>query len=152
MSRNWNTTRSEGESNYMKTVSKFLTMGLVVGLHVGTQWGSAQETDAQKQLTQPAETQVVEPTLAEVIGIVSLTKNEMGSITAAVLKTGEGAQAETIDIKLDSLGKRLAWTVPENKPVKVSGTITEAGGKKTIAVQKFAVAPEPAADKPAQQG
>lgn len=67
----------------------------------------------------------------EVAGTVAVVKNDAGAVTSITITT---ETKEAVAVKLDDEGKKLAEM--NGKKVKVSGTVAEEGGKKTVTVQK----------------
>ena len=80
---------------------------------------------------------VAEVDLVEVVGTVSVVKDDLGTITSAVLNVGAGDNVEALAIKLDYTGKALARMAGQDQVVKVAGTVSETEGVKTIAVRTF---------------
>lgn len=124
----------------MKRSSRLLTGLLLAGALVTAPQLFGQEQEEQQSGSKAGE--AIQPKTVDLTGTVTITKDDNGLITAATLTVGEEDETEIVAIKLDMKGKKLAWTAPEDKRVKVTGIITESDGNKTITVQQFSVLPE----------
>ncbi|MBN1393046.1 MAG: hypothetical protein JW947_09625 [Sedimentisphaerales bacterium] len=75
---------------------------------------------------------------ATVQGLVSVTENADGAITAVTLTTAEGA---VYNVTLDENGMKLGSEMADKK-VEVEGTVAEQDGQKTITVLSYAAEQE----------
>ena len=77
----------------------------------------------------------------KVQGLVSITKNADGAITAVTLTAEDGA---VYNVTLDENGMTLGAEMA-NEKVEVEGTISEKDGQKCITVQRYMAEAETAA-------
>jgi flagellar basal body-associated protein FliL len=75
----------------------------------------------------------------KVQGLVGVTKDASGAITAVTLTTQDGV---VYNVTLDENGKKLGEEMADKK-VEVEGTVAEKDGAKWITVQSCAAEPEP---------
>jgi uncharacterized lipoprotein YajG len=77
----------------------------------------------------------------KVQGIVSVTKDANGAITAVTLTAADGA---AYNVTLDENGKKLGEEMADKK-VDVEGTVAEKDGQKCITVTSYVAVAAPAA-------